>query len=119
MEFLSLKAAQARLSLHFVTLLEIACHGSIIFSNNAVLVINLTGSQQIIDILQGHAVSNDDVCCIESAIASQVRSEIRKKCDAYLPSNIFPGIFSHVAVVNMETNRDTRSEQETANLLGN
>ena len=37
--------------------------------------------------------------------------------DAYLPSNIYPGIFSHAAMDNIDINEDTRSGQGTTHVL--
>ena len=67
---------------------------------------------------QGHTVRYDDVCRMESAIATQVRSEMCDSGDAYLPSNIRPGIFSHAAMDNIDINEDTRSGQGTTHVLG-
>ena len=66
---------------------------------------------------QGHTVSYDDVCRMESTIANQVRSEICDSSDAYLPSNIYPGIFSHAAMDNIDINEDIGSAQGTTNVL--
>ena len=67
---------------------------------------------------QGHTVSYDDVCRMESAIATQVRLEMCDSGDAYLPSNISPGIFSHAAIDNIDINEGTRSGQGTTHMLG-
>ena len=66
---------------------------------------------------QGHTVSYDIVCYMESAIATQVKLEMCDSGDAYLPSNIRPGVFSHVAMHNIDVNEDTRSGQGTTHVL--
>ena len=67
---------------------------------------------------QGRTVSYDDVCRMESAIATQVSLEMCDSGDAYLPSNIRPGVFSHAAMDNININEDTRSGQGTTHVLG-
>ena len=67
---------------------------------------------------KGHTVSYDDVCRMESAIATQVRLEMCDSGDAYVPSNIRPGAFSYVAMDNIYINEDTRSGQGKTHVLG-
>ena len=86
----------------------------------AISVKHITGSKQIIDLLhsQGHCVSYDDVCRFETAIATQVMCSMSTQGDGYLPSNIFPGVFSHAAMDNIDINEETRSGQGTTHVLG-
>ena len=44
------------------------------------------------------------MCCMESAIATQVRLEMCDSGDAYLPSDIRPGVFSYAAMDNIDIN---------------
>ena len=67
---------------------------------------------------EGHTVSYDGVCRIEFVVASQVRPENRKEGDAYLTSNIFPDIFSHSSMNNIDIYGDTRCGQGTTHVLG-
>lgn len=39
-------------------------------------------------------------------------------CDAYLPSNIRPGVFFHAAMDNIDINEDTRSGQGLTHVSG-
>ena len=67
---------------------------------------------------QGHAVNYDGMCCMESVIASQVMSQICEEGEAYLPSNIFPGILSHAVMDSFDINKNTRSWRGTTHVLG-
>ena len=69
----------------------------------AMAVHHLTKSRQLLDMLhrQGHSLSYDEVLRIETATASTVMSSIAQD-NAFIPSNISCGIFSHAAMDNID-----------------
>lgn len=86
----------------------------------AISVKHLTGSKQIIEMLhsQGHSISYTDVCKYESEVATQVMSKATDEGGHFLPSNIYPGTFSHAAMDNIDINEETRSGKGTTHVLG-
>ena len=85
----------------------------------AMAVHHLTKSRQLLDMLhsQGHSLSYDDVCRIETATASVVVSSLSQG-DTFVPSNINSGTFLHAAMDNIDINEDTRSDTGTTHVLG-
>ena len=82
---------------------------------------HLTGSKQVVNMLhsQGHCISYDDLCRIESAIASDTLQLAEASGGVYIPSNIIPsGSFVHAAMDNIDINEETRSGEGTMHVLG-
>ena len=81
----------------------------------------LSGSKQVVNMLhsQGHCISYDDLCRIESAIASDTLQLAEASGGVYIPSNIIPsGSFVHAAMDNIDINEETRSGEGTMHVLG-
>ena len=82
---------------------------------------HLTGSKQVVNMLhsQGHCISYDDLCRIESAIASDTLQLAEASRGVYIPSNIIPsGSFVHAAMDNIDIKKATRSGEGTMHVLG-
>ena len=87
----------------------------------ALSVKHLTGSKQVVNMLhsQGHCISYDDLCRVESAIASNTQQQAEESGGVYIPSNIIPGgSFVQAAMDNIDTNEETRSGEGTMHVLG-
>ena len=68
---------------------------------------------------QGHCISYDDLCRVESAIASDTLQKAEESGGVYIPSNIIPGgSFVHAAMDNIDINEETRSGEGTMHVLG-
>ena len=64
----------------------------------------------------GHSISYDDVHLLDTAIATNVISNLAEG-ETYLPTNISPGTFSHAAVDNIDINEKTRSGKGATHVL--
>ena len=87
----------------------------------AMSVKHLTGSKQLVNMLhsQGHCISYDDLCRVESAIASDTLHKAEESGGVYIPSNIIPGgSFVHAAVDIIDINEETRIGEGTMHVLG-
>ena len=86
----------------------------------AVSVKHITGSKVVLRLLNslGHSIGYDDVHLLDTAIATRVISSLAEEGDAFLPTNISPGFFSHCAADNIDINEETRSGKGTTHVLG-
>ena len=82
---------------------------------------HLTGSKQLVNMLhsQGHCLSYDDLCRVESAIASDTLQLAEESGGVYIPTNMVAGgPFIHSAMDNIDINEETRSGEGTTHVLG-
>ena len=87
----------------------------------AIFINHFTGSKQVVHMLhsQGHRISYDDLCRLESAIASDTLQLAEASRGVYISSNIIPGgFFVHAAMDNIDINEETRSGEGTMHALG-
>ena len=66
----------------------------------------------------GHSISYEDVSSLDSAIASNLIADFAEDGENYLPTNVFPGLFSHAAMNNIDMNEETRSGKGTTHVFG-
>lgn len=82
---------------------------------------HLTGSKQVVNMLhsQGHCLSYDDLCRVESSIASYTLQLAEQSGGVYIPTNIIAGgAFVHAAMDNIDINEEKRSGEGTTHVLG-
>ena len=82
---------------------------------------HLTGSKQVVNMLHsiGHCISYDDLCRVESAIASDTLQLAEALGGVFIPSNIIPDAsFVHATMGNIDINEETRSGEGTMHVLG-
>ena len=66
----------------------------------------------------GHSVSNENVSYLDSAVASNLMTDVPENGENYLPTNISSGLLSHAAMDNIDINEEPRSGKSTTHVLG-
>ena len=80
----------------------------------AMSVRNLTGSEQLITILNrmGHCCSYEEVEVVDTSLANEIIAK-SEQTGAVIPSNIHPGVFVQMAADNNDINEETIDGKNT------